>query len=117
MNKKDLNNFKTLFSEMKQKIIRSISNKDLEADVDGDEVDEVQARTITDVAEKLSKREIQKLDKINVALKKIEDGSFGECESCGEDIGKKRLEALPGVEFCIACAEEQESQVKNYSEI
>lgn len=37
------------------------------------------------------------------ALKKIDDGSFGACERCGEAIAEKRLEALPFARYCIDC--------------
>lgn len=37
------------------------------------------------------------------ALRKIDDGSFGNCERCGETIGDKRLEALPFARYCIEC--------------
>ena len=37
------------------------------------------------------------------ALQKIDDGSFGDCERCGETIGDKRLEALPFARYCIDC--------------
>src|SRR5437660_12655804 len=37
------------------------------------------------------------------ALEKIDNGSFGECERCGEAIADKRLEALPFARYCIDC--------------
>ena len=37
------------------------------------------------------------------ALQKIDTGSFGECERCGESIAEKRLEALPFARYCIDC--------------
>ena len=37
------------------------------------------------------------------ALQKIDEGSFGNCERCGEAIGDKRLEALPFARYCIDC--------------
>jgi DnaK suppressor protein len=37
------------------------------------------------------------------ALQKIDDGSFGNCERCGEPIADKRLEALPFARYCIDC--------------
>jgi DnaK suppressor protein len=37
------------------------------------------------------------------ALQKLEQGSFGECERCGESIAEKRLEALPFARYCIEC--------------
>ena len=37
------------------------------------------------------------------ALQRIEDGSYGSCERCGEAISEKRLEALPFARYCITC--------------
>ena len=43
----------------------------------------------------------QTLDDIDLALKKIEDGTYGTCEVCGKPIGKERLAAIPWARFCI----------------
>lgn len=40
---------------------------------------------------------------VNAALTRIDDGSFGNCERCGEAIGDKRLEAMPWARYCIDC--------------
>jgi RNA polymerase-binding transcription factor DksA len=40
---------------------------------------------------------------VTSALQRIEDGSFGACERCGEAISEKRLEALPFARYCIDC--------------
>jgi RNA polymerase-binding transcription factor len=40
---------------------------------------------------------------VTTALQKIDDGSFGDCERCGESIADKRLEALPFARYCIDC--------------
>src|SRR6059036_1602610 len=51
------------------------------------------------------------LREVVTALRKIDDGSFGSCERCGEHISDKRLEALPFARYCITCqraAEEEE---------
>ena len=45
------------------------------------------------------------LNLIRQALRRLEDGSYGECEHCGERIGAKRLEAVPWVRTCIGCQE------------
>ena len=37
------------------------------------------------------------------ALRKLDEGSFGECERCGEEIAERRLEALPFARYCIGC--------------
>jgi len=48
------------------------------------------------------------IDKINKALEKIEDGSYGICESCGSPISADRLKALPHVLLCINCKKAEE---------
>ena len=47
---------------------------------------------------------------IDAALARIADGTFGQCMVCEEEIGAKRLEALPWPRYCISC---QESSEKN----
>ncbi len=53
-------------------------------------------------------RERKLIIKIDEAIKRIEDGTYGECESCGEDISTERLEARPVTTFCIDCKTEEE---------
>ena len=45
---------------------------------------------------------------VKAALARVEDGSYGACTRCGEEIGEKRLEAFPEAALCIACAREVE---------
>jgi DnaK suppressor protein len=44
------------------------------------------------------------LAEIEAALAKLEDGSYGQCEDCGQAIAPARLEAMPSARFCITCA-------------
>jgi DnaK suppressor protein len=48
------------------------------------------------------------LDKIEVSLERIEEGSYGECEECGGRIPKQRLNALPYALHCVKCAQKLE---------
>ena len=50
---------------------------------------------------------------VDAALRKIDDGSYGDCERCGEPIAEKRLEAVPFARYCIECqrAVEQEERL------
>jgi len=41
---------------------------------------------------------------VDRALHKLDDGTYGMCESCGKPIGEARLEAMPATRFCIDCA-------------
>jgi len=49
------------------------------------------------------------LSKIENALQKIEDDTYGECEGCGDDIGTKRLLARPTATLCLECKREKEA--------
>jgi RNA polymerase-binding protein DksA len=53
----------------------------------------------------LDEIERNELNHINSALKRIDEGQYGTCESCGNNINFKRLEALPTATLCIQCAD------------
>ncbi len=57
-------------------------------------------------------RERKLISKIREALQRIEDGEFGVCESCGDDIGIERLKARPVTTLCIDCKRKQEASEK-----
>jgi DnaK suppressor protein len=61
---------------------------------------------------KLKGRERKLLAKIDEAIEKIDNGTYGTCESCGEEINIKRLEARPVTTMCIECKTEQEEEEK-----
>jgi len=48
------------------------------------------------------------LAKIDAALRRIDDGTYGTCENCGEPIGEERLEAMPWATLCIDCKRREE---------
>ena len=43
------------------------------------------------------------LASVERALAKVEEGTYGECDNCGEHIGSERLEAIPGTVYCMPC--------------
>ena len=57
-------------------------------------------------------RERKLIGKIKEALERIDDGSFGICDECGEDISEKRLKARPVTTLCIDCKKRQEKDEK-----
>ena len=59
---------------------------------------------------RIKDRERKLIGKVQEALKKIGDGSYGICDSCGEPIGVKRLQARPVTSFCINCKSEMEAE-------
>lgn len=112
MKKAVLNKFKKVFEQQKAQIL--YNDKVLRDDFnvnDDDKYDEVDQAT-TDAEQamrmRLRNRELLYLKKIDQALKRIDEGSFGECDSCGEDIEIRRLEARPTATLCVGCKEEEE---------
>ena len=61
---------------------------------------------------RLRGRERKLMEKIDEAIARIEDGTYGICDDCGEDIAVKRLEARPVAKFCIDCKTKQEQREK-----
>src|SRR6476661_5795 len=59
---------------------------------------------------RIKDRERKLIGKVQEALKKISDGTYGVCESCGETINVKRLQARPVTSFCINCKAEMEAE-------
>jgi RNA polymerase-binding transcription factor len=52
------------------------------------------------------------LKEVMIALRKLDEGGFGDCERCGEGIAEKRLEALPFARYCIDCQRLVEQEEK-----
>lgn len=121
MKKKDVDTIKELLEEEKKRIHRhleDISDSSV-ADLDtasGDSVDIASLEINQNSLQKIGKRELNHLKKIDVALKKMEDGTYGECESCGEQIAVARLMARPVAQLCIDCKTEQENEERRYSD-
>ncbi len=69
--------------------------------------------TDTDDSERrvyLLEKELKNLKKINAALKRIYDKTYGICEICGGKIPAKRLKIVPWARFCISCKEAEEKK-------
>ncbi len=56
----------------------------------------------------LASSESRNVNLIRDALKRLEDGSFGDCEECGKPIPRKRLEVIPYAQFCTRCQDKLE---------
>ena len=77
-----------------------------------DPTDQAEAELDNNFLLKLRGREQKLLKKIDEAIKRIESGTYGVCESCGNPIGLKRLEARPVTTLCIDCKTQQEEDEK-----
>lgn len=119
MNAKDLKRFQTILEESRQSLLQSAKRTLLEEstfDTDDlpDEIDLASSEYNQSMVFRLRDREKFLLRKIEKALDRIREGSFGVCERCEEDINLKRLEARPVTTLCIRCKEEQEKKEKSY---
>lgn len=81
----------------------------------GDEVDRANDEALKQLELRARDRERKLIAKINAALKRIEDGTFGYCEITDEPIGLKRLEARPVATMSVEAQEEHETKEKLYN--
>lgn len=119
MNKAQLNKFKQLLEEKRQDILRRAEqtlSQDMTLDQDDlpDEMDLASSEYLQSFTFRLRGREKVFLDKIQKALDRIDEGSFGTCDECGEEISTKRLEARPETTLCIRCKEDQERVERDF---
>lgn len=77
---------------------------DLREPADPDFAEQATEAEADEVLEGLESSALLEIAQINAALSRIEEGSYGECATCGEPVGEKRLDAIPHAAQCIACA-------------
>jgi DnaK suppressor protein len=90
----------------RQEIAKSLGLRD-EACIEqaADEMDQVQAAEARDLAIRSLDRPVRRLRQIEEALRRLDKGEYGICANCEEEIGPKRLRALPWAQFCLKCQE------------
>ncbi len=119
MRKTDLVKFRRIFTEQRDQIMMNVSSMIGEElgkrSDDKDEVDQANADIEQSMRLQLKNRETFALKRIDDALKRLDEGTYGLCESCEEFIEIRRLQARPTTTLCISCKEEEEK--KNASEI
>jgi len=119
LSQKDLKRFKKTLEDSRKALLES-ARKTMEEESNfdthdlPDEIDQASSEYAQSMVFRLRDREKFLLKKIDRALARIEDGSFGVCERCEEPISLKRLEARPVTTLCIRCKEEQEKKEKSY---
>ncbi len=100
--------FINLFNEIIENVKAEGQEVEVRESLTGDNVDLALDEREKTMNWKLKARRDLYIKKINIALEKLEEGSFGECEECGGMIEKGRLLARPTATMCIHCKEEQE---------
>ncbi|MFA5584791.1 MAG: TraR/DksA C4-type zinc finger protein [Bacteriovoracaceae bacterium] len=107
MEKATLEKFKNLFLEIlsEEEVFEGRLSPVV---LEGDEVDIVSVEKENQLDFRLKARNAIYHKKVRKSLQKIEDGTFGECEDCGEEISYNRLLARPTADLCIHCKEAEE---------
>lgn len=115
MDKKKLDHYKELLLKHRQQILNiGLINKSEDLHVSEEDLSDE-----TDLASSLIQqqlnctirdREFAKLRRIDMALERVAEGTYGHCEECEEEISAKRLENQPWAELCIQHAEERERE-------
>jgi DnaK suppressor protein len=119
LNQKDLKRYRKMLEDSKLSLLQSarktlMEESNFDTDDLPDEIDLASSEYAQSMIFRLRDREKFLLKKIERALIRIEDGSFGICERCEEPISSKRLDARPVTTLCIRCKEEQEKKERSY---
>jgi DnaK suppressor protein len=112
MESHDLDFFRENLTKMLNDILRkgedTIADMTDDSEVYADPADRATAESDRAFVLRLRDRERKLIKKIQDALQRIEDGEFGICVECGEDISVARLKARPVTQLCINCKSKQE---------
>jgi DnaK suppressor protein len=116
LDKKQTKYFKNLLNEKLEGLLNEVNRtvsgmSDLNENMP-DPTDRASLESDRNFELRIRDRERKLIGKIKEALERIEDGTYGICESCGEDISDERLKARPVTTLCIACKKKQEDEEK-----
>lgn len=112
-----LNEFRGRLWEARARLLAAVARTDeelqtLEAHQPGGPMEEVDKVTATDILSRLEGRERHALDEIREAQGRLETGTFGVCEGCGQSIELARLRALPAARYCLPCQMREEAAAR-----
>ena len=113
--------FKNKLTEWKKDLIRTNNEALYNSSLDdnstsADIVDQASSYTEKNVEMRAINRQMKLISKIDAAIKKIQEGTYGFCEETAEPIGLKRLMARPIANLCIAAQEKHEKDEKVYAD-
>lgn len=112
MKKTQLKKFQKLIEGQKKQILFNdrVIREDFSVCNDDryDEIDQATTDAEQSMRMRLCNREVLLIKKLDEALRRVEDATFGECVECGQDIELRRLEARPTATHCVSCKEDQE---------
>ena len=114
----DLNKYKTILETKQEELEHLVRNRDaITIEKSADALDEVQHASERELAIRNLDRESNLLRNVRSALRRIDDGSFGICMHCEEEISPKRVAAVPWAPFCIQCQEQADRHTDESNEV
>jgi DnaK suppressor protein len=117
MTKAELTKFRQILEAKTAELSEVLRKRDeIAIEKSPDAIDEVTRAAERELAIRNLDRESQLLRNIRAALRRINDGTFGVCAHCEEDISPKRLAAVPWAPFCIKCQEAADRHEREASE-
>jgi DnaK suppressor protein len=106
MTKSELNKFKQVLEAKQAELSDVLKRRDeIAIEKSPDAIDEVTRAAEREFAIRNLDRESHLMRNVRAALRRINEGTFGVCAHCEEDISPKRLAAVPWAPFCIRCQE------------
>jgi DnaK suppressor protein len=106
MIKSELNKYRNVLEAKQSELVQLVRNREgIAIEKSADALDEVQYATERELAIRSLDRDSNLLRNVRAALGRIEEGGFGVCLYCEEDISPKRLAAVPFTAYCIVCQE------------
>ena len=119
MRERDLSMFRDLLNERKEELLgeasRTANGMGEGREQFPDPSDRASLEGNRNLTLRIRDRERKLVTKIDEALGRIDDGTYGICEECGEQIGVERLKARPVTTLCIICKAEQEADERRRS--
>jgi len=104
MTHRELNQYRRVLEGHRSQLLAMLTPREqLHVQRESDSLDQWQTAAEIDIAVSNLDRESRKLREINVALRRIQDQTYGSCLHCEEEISVKRLNAIPYAALCIAC--------------
>ncbi len=106
MTKNEINKFKEILEARQAELSEVLRNREgIAIEKSPDALDEVQRAAERELAIRNLDRESNLLRNVRAALRRIQEGNFGTCLHCEEEISPKRLAAVPWTPYCIECQE------------
>ena len=117
MTKLEVKKYKEILDSRRRELEGNVRNREgIVIEKTPDALDEVQHAGERELAIRTLDRETNLLRNVRGALARIEDGSFGVCLHCEEDINPKRLNAVPWAPYCITCQEMADRRKEEFNE-